>query len=210
LEQGDSGIYLYRAREPEGEESNVELPFAIPADPLSRTTGILLIILGIIALVFPVPVFHLIEWFFALLVLFMAIGLVRKGLSKDAGARGERILLLLCGIAGLAAGLAILLLPRIITIASKDIIAIWALVTGAGLILSVFTSETGFERSISAVTGLVLVLVGILMVAVPVIVTDYLLVIILGFFAIGTGILAIILGPSPPAQKPEIDARIYK
>jgi uncharacterized membrane protein HdeD (DUF308 family) len=188
----------------------VELPFEIPADPLSRTTGILLIVLGIIALLFPVPAFHMIEWFFALLVLFMAIGLMQKGLSKNTGARGERIILLLCGIAGLVAGLAILLMPKIITIAAKDIIAIWALVTGIGLILYVFTSESGFERSISAITGLVLVLVGILMIVVPVIVTDYLLIIILGFFAIGIGILAILFGPAPPAPKPEINARIYK
>lgn len=187
----------------------MELPFAIPDGPVSRITGILLIILGIIALLFPAIIFRVLAWFFALFVLFMAIGLILKGISAAAG-RNDRIILLLCGVAGLVAGLAILLLPGLITIAAKDIIAAWAVITGAGLILFVFGSGTGFERSISAITGVVMVIAGLLMLFVPVLVTDYLLVIILGFFAIGIGILAILFGSAPPVPEKEIDHRIYK
>jgi uncharacterized membrane protein HdeD (DUF308 family) len=187
----------------------MKLSSGIPAT-LGRTAGILLIILGFIAIIFPVPVFRMLEWFFALLVLFMAVGLFLKGCAKGTGPRTERIILVICGIAGLLAGLAILIVPRIMTIAAKDVIAAWAVIAGIGLILYVFGSDTGFERGLSAVIGLVLAALGLLMFFVPVLVTDYLLVIILGFFAIGIGILAILFGGAPPAEKKEIDHQIYK
>ena len=48
------------------------------------------------------------------------------------------------------------------------------------------------------------------MLFVPVIVTDYLLIIILGFLAIGIGVLAILFGTDLSAPEKEIDHRIYR
>ena len=111
---------------------------------------------------------------------------------------------------GVLVGLSIFVIPRLVTIAAKGLIGIWAVITGIGYLVMVFAADTGFGRGIHAVTGLIIGIAGLLLLFVPVIVTDFLLVILLGFFAIGTGFLILFSGPSTVPAGKERDPRIYK
>jgi uncharacterized membrane protein HdeD (DUF308 family) len=188
----------------------VNLPLTIPDGLPGKCIGVLAIVAGILALVFPVLTFSVLEFFFAVIAVLIGIDLVRSEMATSGKRSLSQMLRIAAGLLGIGIGLSIFVIPRFLTIAAKELIGIWALITGIGYIVIVFRTEPGFDRVISAVTGIVIGIVGLLLLFVPVIVTDFLLVILLGFIAIGTGLYILVLGSSPPAEKRERDHFIYK
>jgi len=188
----------------------MDLPRTIPDGLPGRMIGLLAIVTGILALVFPVLAFSVLAFFFALVAILFGFGLVRSGMAAAGDGSLSPKLRICAGLLGILVGISIFVIPRVITIAAKELIGIWAVITGIGYLVMVFSADTGFRRVIQAVTGLILGIVGLLLLFVPVIVTDFLLVILLGFFAIGTGFLIIFMGPATVPAGRARDPRIYK
>lgn len=182
----------------------------IPKGPSGTVAGLLAIILGIAALVFPAIVFSLLEIFLALFALILSAGLIRSALSDTGETRVHRLILLVFGCLGILLAILVVVAPRFLNILAKDLFGIWAIIIGLGCIQYVFASDTGFERWINALSGLVLFLVGVLIFMAPALISDYLLVLVLGFFAIITGLFTVWFSRTGPERKPEINRAIYK
>lgn len=122
----------------------------------------------------------------------------KETLSKTAGA----ILIIL--------GFGALLFPHLFFTLLDIFLAILAIITGIGYIISVFTSVTGFDRGLKSVSGLSLCFLGVVLLIAPALLTDYILLVILGLFAIILGILTIIFASDKPKPKKEYNHLIYK
>jgi uncharacterized membrane protein HdeD (DUF308 family) len=188
----------------------VKIPDIILTGPAGKTAGVVLIILGISALLVPYVFFTILDIFLAVLACIIGIGFIREGASGVDKNTLNRSLLVLFGIAGIGIGIFLLVAQRIVMFSIKDIIGIWAIITGIGYIVSVFTSVTGFDRIIKAISGLALGFLGVILLIAPVLLTDFILLLILGLFAIGLGILTIIFASDKPKPKAEINHLIYK
>jgi uncharacterized membrane protein HdeD (DUF308 family) len=188
----------------------MDIPTTLPGGPLGTVTGLLLIILGIMALVFPALVFSLIVVFFAIYAAIISLELIRSGLADPDGTNIRRTVQILAGIAGIIIGFLILVLPYFVSVAAKDLFGFWALLTGAAGILSVFAGTGGLERALSALSGTILVIVGILLLFAPGIIADFLLVVILGIFAIIIGIFSIWFARADTGPEQPINHTIYK
>jgi uncharacterized membrane protein HdeD (DUF308 family) len=178
--------------------------------PLDSITGLLLIILGILALIFPVLVFSLLIVFFAIFAGIVSFGLILSGMSDPGETNVYRTLKVLAGVIGLLLAFSFLVAPYVFTVAAKDLFGIWAIITGAASLLSVFAGESGMVQGLNALSGLVLAALGILILISPAIITDYLLVVILAIFAILTGLFSLWFARMKPAEDRQIDHTIYK
>lgn len=172
--------------------------------------GIGAIILGIVALVFPVVVLSLLAFFFSLFAIILSAGLIRSGLTGSGESQIHRLILLAFGILGILLALLVYVAPRFLNILAKDLFGIWAIIIGLGCIQYVFANQAGFERWLNALSGIVLFLVGVLIFMAPALLSDYLLVMVLGFVSILTGAFTLWFARSDPGQKPEINHAIYK
>jgi len=105
--------------------------------------------------------------------------------------RDHRLILVVFGIVGVALAILVLVAPRFFNILAKDIFGIWAIIISLGSIQNMFGGVTGFERWLKALFGLVLFVIGVLIFLAPPLLTDYILILILGFFAIITGAFTI-------------------
>jgi uncharacterized membrane protein HdeD (DUF308 family) len=188
----------------------MDFPATLPGGPLGTVTGLLLIILGISALVFPVLVFSLLVVFFAIFAVIFSIELIRSGISSPGEPSTWRTIQVIGGIVGLVVGLLILVLPYLVSVAAKDLFGFWAILTGVAGVLSVFTGGSGMERGISAVSGLILASVGFLLLLAPAILTDFLLVVILGIVAIIIGIFSIWFARANTPPVKAVNHSIYK
>ena len=188
----------------------MKIPDIILTEPAGKTAGVVLIILGISALLVPQVFFIILDIFLAALACIIGIGFIREGASGVDENALNRSLLVIFGILGIGIGIFLLVAQRIMMFSIKDIIGIWAIITGIGYIVSVFTSVTGFDRILKAISGLALGFLGVVLLIAPVLLTDYILMVILGLFAIGLGILTIIFAFDKPKQKKEINRLIYK
>ena len=177
---------------------------------MSIVAGIAAIILGIIAIIFPVLAFSLLEYVFAIYAIIMSANLVMTGIGLKSGNRMQGWLFTLAGAVGILIGLAIIFAPRIMAITAMDIVGIWAIVAGASDIIFVFSSVTGAERSIKAATGVLTLIAGILVLTVPKAVDGFLLVTMVGIFAIIIGILTILFGTAKPRAPRPVNHLIYK
>jgi uncharacterized membrane protein HdeD (DUF308 family) len=182
----------------------------IPKGRMSVAAGIAAIILGIVALVFPVLAFAFIEYGFAIYAVIMSAGLVMNGIGLQKENRTHGWLLTIAGIVGIVLGIAILLAPKIMAITAIAVLGIWAVVAGASDLIVVFTSASSTGRGIKAATGLLTLIAGILILAVPKIVDGFLLVMSFGIFAIIIGILTILFGTAKPREEKEVNHLIYK
>jgi uncharacterized membrane protein HdeD (DUF308 family) len=183
----------------------------LPGGPLGTVTGIVLILLGILALVFPVLVFSLFVVFFAIFGLVVSIELVRAGISGPGTTPGIRTLQLGAGLLGILLSFAILVAPYLVSVAAKEIFGIFSILAGIANILSVFTADSGAEKGISAIFGLVLALTGLSLLAAPALLADYLLVLITGFLAIILGVFSIWFARAGPVPgEGTVDRSIYK
>lgn len=187
-----------------------DLPITLPGGPLGTVTGILLIVLGILALLFPQLAFSLLVVFFALFAIIVSLELIRSGLSVPDETARTRTLQVLAGIIGILLGISVLVAPYFITIAAKTLFGIWAILTGAGNLLSAFSGSSAVERSLNTASGFVLAAAGFLIILAPAVITDLILVIAIGFFAIITGIFSIWFARAPPEEDQKIDRMIYK
>jgi hypothetical protein len=188
----------------------MDVPTTLPPGPIDTITGLLLIILGVLALVFPVLVFSLLVVFFAIFAVIISAGIIRSGMSDPGKTNVYRTLQVLAGILGLLLALSLLVAPYFFTVAAKDLFGIWAILAGAANLLSIVASGSGMERGLTALSGLVLVAAGLLILLAPAIITDFLLVILLAFFAIITGMFSIWFAHMKPAAEKKIDHSIYK
>ncbi|MDO9324913.1 MAG: DUF308 domain-containing protein [Methanoregula sp.] len=169
-----------------------------------------MVILGISALLFPYVFFTVLDIFLAILAIIIGFGFFYEGITRSNENILNRFLLTLSGILGVCIGISLLLALRILTFTIKDIIGIWAIITGIGYISSVFISATGFDRIFKSVSGLALCLVGGVLLIAPALLTDYILIVILGFLAIVLGILTIIFASDKSKPKKEYNHLIYK
>jgi uncharacterized membrane protein HdeD (DUF308 family) len=186
------------------------MPDIMSTEPLGKTAGVCLIILGLCALLFPQVIFPILDIFLAALAFIIGIGFIREGLSRKNENALNRFLLMVAGILGVGIGIYVLVARWMFMFTLKDIIGIWAIITGIGYIIYVFTTVVGFDRGFKAVAGVALVLLGGLLLIAPVLLTDDILVIALGLFAIVLGILTIIFACEKPKPKKEINHLIYK
>jgi uncharacterized membrane protein HdeD (DUF308 family) len=188
----------------------MDFPTTISPGPLDSITGILLIILGVLSLVFPVLAFSLIVLFFAIFAVIVSFGLIRSGMSDPGEMSIYRTLKVLAGLLGFLLALSFLVAPYVVSVAAKDLFGFWAVLTGVAAILSIFTGEPGMERALNAISGVVLAATGLLILIAPAVITDYLLVIILAFFAIITGVFSLWSGRTKTPDENQINHAIYK
>ena len=181
----------------------------LPGGPLGTVTGLLLIALGVLALLFPALVFSLLIVFFAFFALITSLELIRSGISGPVEGNTGRTLQVIIGILGILLGFVILIAPYIITVAAKDIFAAWAILTGIGGLLSLLSGGPAMERGLNILVGFVLAACGVLILAAPAVLAD-LLIIILGFVAIITGIFSIWLARAPLEEEKPVNQTIYK
>jgi uncharacterized membrane protein HdeD (DUF308 family) len=172
--------------------------------------GIAAIVLGIVAIIFPVLAFSIIEYLFALYAILMSASLVATGLDLKTENRTQGWLFTIAGIAGVLIGIAIIVAPRIMAVAAINILALWAIIAGASDIVFVFTSVTGAERSYKAATGSLTLVAGLLILAVPKAIDGFLLVTLVGIFAILMGILTLLFAHAQPRKTRPVNHLIYK
>jgi len=184
--------------------------WTIPKGKAGIGFGIAAIILGIGAIIVPVLAFALIEYFFAAFAVITSAGLVMTGLDLQKENKTQGLLLAAAGILGVLAGCAIIVAPRFMAVTALTVLGIWTVIAGASDLLFVFTSITGMERSIKAVTGILMLITGILILIAPALVTGFLLVVVVGIFAIATGILTVLFNTAKPAPEKKINHLIYK
>ncbi|NMB78501.1 MAG: hypothetical protein GYA23_05335 [Methanomicrobiales archaeon] len=183
---------------------------SIPKGPAGIAAGIASILLGIIALAFPVPVFSLLVIFFVLFALIVSSGLLRSALTGTDEPRIQRLTLITFGIVGILLALFVFFAPYIFNVLAKDAFAFWAIIIGMGNIQHMFAREVRLERIVDALSGVILILIGALIFLAPAVLSDYLLILVLGVFAILFGILTIWFSrPIPEGEKPQ-NRIIYK
>ena len=188
----------------------MDFPPTLPGGPLGTVTGLLLIIIGIIALLFPGLAFVLIVVFLAIFAVIISIELIRSGISRPDETNVYRSLQIVGGIAGVILGFFVMVLPYFFPVAARDLFGIWAILTGAANILSISGGNSGRERGLNAISGLVLAIVGLLILLAPAIVTDYILVVVLSFLAIIIGIFSIWFARANTPAENTVDHSMYK
>ena len=185
-------------------------PITLPGGPLGTVTGLLLIVLGILALVFPALVFSLLIVFFAIFALMTSLELIRSGISGPAERTTSRTLQILMGIIGILVAFVILVAPYIAAVVARDVFALWAILTGLGGMISLVSGGSAMERGLNVLVGFILAACGVLILAAPAILADHLLITILGLVAIVTGIFSIWLARAPVEDEKTVDHSIYK
>jgi uncharacterized membrane protein HdeD (DUF308 family) len=153
--------------------------------------GVVAVIFGVIALAVPVATI------LALLLLFAAYMIVDAVFSFVAAVRAMRRggrwgLLILQGLASLAAGVIAVIWPGITVVAFVLLIGAWTIVTGCLFLAAAFRTDTTQGRLWFGLTGAVSLLYGILMILSPLI-GALVLAWWLGAFAIVFGVLLVIM-----------------
>jgi uncharacterized membrane protein HdeD (DUF308 family) len=128
--------------------------------------GLLGVIFGVVALVFPGSTI------LALVLLFSAYALVDGAFSVVASIRAARQgqpwgLLVLQGLAGIATGIIAFLWPAITVVAFALLIGAWSIVSGVLFVTTAFLVDNGRERWWLAVGGIASLMFGVLMVVAP-------------------------------------------
>jgi uncharacterized membrane protein HdeD (DUF308 family) len=156
-------------------------------------TRILIVLLGIVALIWPGYVLGFLVYFFAFFAIIGSIGTIAVGISySKEQLPAPRWAIILLGILGFVIGIAAIVAPAFMTIAIIYFIGAWALVTGVADLIFAFTrAAAGNSRLIMVLSGIVSVLFGILVIFNPPILTAVILVQVLGIYAIIVGILGV-------------------
>lgn len=156
-------------------------------------TRILVVLLGIVALIWPGYVLGFLVYFFAFFAIIGSIGTIAVGISySKEQLPAPRWAILLLGVLGLLIGIATVAAPAFMTVAVIYFIGAWALVTGVADLIFAFTrAPAGNSRLIMVLSGIISVLFGILVIFNPPILTAVLLVQVLGIYAILIGILGV-------------------
>jgi len=155
--------------------------------------GIITFLFGLLLLVWPGASLFILTIFFGVFVLLDGIFSLVHAAKHKLGA-GTRTWLIIRGIVGIIVGLITFIWPAITEVVLILLIGAWALVAGIFEIIFAATSKApGSARWLFAISGVLSVILGILLLARPI---AGLLAIIwaIGAFAIVMGILLIIVG----------------
>lgn len=155
--------------------------------------GLLLIILGIIAIAYPASVVGAILIFFGIIAIITGIISIAAAISYPSGTTASTISLLL-GIFMLLLGAAAFLIPEFITTLLVYIIALWAFVVAIRDFTLAFTAtgET-WGRILFFIIAIIAVLFGVYLLIYPLI-SAVVLAQVFGIFAIVFGIFSLIAG----------------
>jgi len=155
--------------------------------------GFVALIFGIVVLAWPAIALFILTIAFGAYVFVDGIFTLVAAVNYKAGA-GRRTWLFIRGIAGIIVGLIALFWPAITALALVIIIAAWALVTGVmELVFAFKANQDSAIRWMFAISGILSLILGALMVAQPLI-GALVIVWIIGAYAVLAGILLIILG----------------
>ncbi|MDA3819947.1 MAG: DUF308 domain-containing protein [Candidatus Delongbacteria bacterium] len=167
------------------------LPLHFQHTKLTYVNGVLAIIFGLIAILFP-------DMAIITLAVFFAIGLLLDGIFLTAGAIRLRNvipnwqLVLLEGILGIAIGIVILVLPKDVAAFFLVIAGIWAIITGIMfLVYWIRKTHSRMFKFISVVIGVLSVVIGIIFIVNP-FESTRLIVILIGIYALIFGIYSVI------------------
>jgi len=154
--------------------------------------GIIALIFGILVLAWPAIAIAVFVIFFGAYILVDGIFTLVSAINYKAGA-GSRTWLYIRGIAGIIAGLFALIFPAIAAVALVILVAAWALVTGVmELVFAFKANQDTAIRWMFAISGILSLILGILMVAKPLL-GALVIVWVIGAYAVLAGILLIIL-----------------
>jgi uncharacterized membrane protein HdeD (DUF308 family) len=155
--------------------------------------GFLALIFGILVLAWPGVSLLIFAIIFGAYVFVDGIFTLVAAVNYKAGA-GRRTWLFIRGIAGIIVGLITFFWPAITALALVILIAAWALVTGVmELVFAFRANQDSAIRWMFAISGILSLILGILIVARPI--AGMLVIIwIIGAYAVLAGILLIILG----------------
>jgi uncharacterized membrane protein HdeD (DUF308 family) len=155
--------------------------------------GFLALIFGILVLAWPGVALAILAIIFGAYVFVDGIFTLVAAVNYKAGA-GRRTWLFIRGIAGIVVGLITFFWPAITALALVIIIAAWALVTGVmELIFAFKANQDSAIRWMFAISGILSLILGALMLAQPII-GALVIVWVIGAYAVLAGILLIILG----------------
>ncbi|MGC9331349.1 MAG: HdeD family acid-resistance protein [Bacteroidales bacterium] len=167
------------------------IPLHFQRTKLIYANGVLAIIFGLIAILFP-------DIAIITLAVFFAIGFMLGGIFMTAGAIGGRDvipsweLVLLKGILGITIGIVMLVLPKDVVAFFLVVAGIWAIITGL-MFLFYWIRKTHSQmfRFISVVIGILSVVIGIIFIVNP-FESTRVIVILIGIYALIFGIYSII------------------
>jgi len=155
--------------------------------------GLIALIFGILVLAWPGVSLLIFAIIFGAFVFVDGIFTLVAAINYKAGA-GRRTWLYIRGIAGIIVGLITFFWPAITALALVILIAAWALVTGVmELVFAFRANQESAIRWMFAVSGILSLILGILILAYPVPGT-LIIIWIIGAYAVLAGILLIILG----------------
>jgi uncharacterized membrane protein HdeD (DUF308 family) len=155
--------------------------------------GFLALIFGILVLAWPGVALAILAIIFGAYVFVDGIFTLVAAVNYKAGA-GRRTWLFIRGITGIVVGLITFFWPAITALALVIIIAAWALVTGVmELIFAFKANQDSAIRWMFAISGILSLILGALMLAQPII-GALVIVWVIGAYAVLAGILLIILG----------------
>jgi len=152
--------------------------------------GVLAIGVGVAAFVVPGPTLA------AFIAVFAAYAIVTGAFEIIGGismANGPKWSLVLGGVAGMAAGAIALLAPEATAVAVTLLVAVYSIVTGVAQTAAAYMLRNVGQNWLLALSGIVSVLFGVLLIASP---ADGVLAVLwlIGFYAIFAGITAIAFG----------------
>ena len=154
--------------------------------------GLIALIFGILVLAWPGIAIAVFVIIFGAYVFVDGIFTLVAAINYKAGA-GSRTWLFIRGIAGIIVGLVIFFFPVIAAAALVILVAAWALVTGVmELIFAFKANQDTAIRWMFAISGILSLILGLLMVAQPII-GALVIVWVIGIYAVLAGILLIIL-----------------
>ena len=153
--------------------------------------GVLGIIFGCIALIFPGPTILSLVIFFSAYMLVDGVLGIYSGIK--AARNGDRWgLLILEGVVDIAAGAIAFIWPAITAVAFVLIIAIWALISGALMLIAAFRLNIEHGRWWLALGGIASIIFGVVLIIAPV-VGAVVLTWWLGAYALVFGVLLLVL-----------------
>jgi len=155
--------------------------------------GIIALIFGVLVLAWPAIALFIFAIAFGAFVFVDGIFTLVAAVNYKAGA-GRRTWPFISGIAGIIVGLITLFWPAITEVALILLVTAWALVTGVmELVFAFKANQNAAIRWMFAISGILSLVLGILLLARPII-GALVIVWIIGAYAVLAGILLIILG----------------
>jgi uncharacterized membrane protein HdeD (DUF308 family) len=154
--------------------------------------GIFSLMLGALLFPFPETSLHLIIFLFGILAVLIGIGLFIAAWAISQSGGMFFVVPLIFGICALLLGFISFANPSLIGAFGAVVLAILLIICGlGGAISSIFHPGSGIRRVLTAIGGIIFVVIGILILFTPIL-SGVLIVRIMGAFLIGAGIVTLI------------------